>query len=220
MNRNSYANISSFGNRTYQGGDDPLTFCLQETMDSKFQHGGIANIYGPRSQQCQAFMAERCAKKWDGFCEYAFREQRSNPNNLPQPNMIQQSWQNTSGLGQISLDTGGQLLQNAAQRKYCTFANCTPRSEPFDPTNPSGARITVYDNMDGRGCLPVCQADPATVDADPLMQRMLLNPVAAAPTLINICNTSRRNGVDLEGTQLGSLCKGYHANMAAQKQQR
>jgi hypothetical protein len=41
------------------------------------------------------------------------------------------------------------------------------------------------------------------------MDRCLQNPTAAAPVLINICNTAKRNGTDLSGTKLGAVCQRY-----------
>ena len=212
---NSYANYSLFGknkdpNATCAVSSSPLEMCLVDTMDRKFQHGGIANQYGPRSQKCQSYMAQRCAEKWDGFCEYAYAA-----NNEISPNTLQQrSWEGNLGLtGELT--TGQQILQNTAERKYCTFPTCSPRCEKFDPTDPDSPTITFFDNTNtlGGNCVPICRVDPATVDSDPVMDRLLYNPTVAATTLINICNTSKREGTDLSGTKLGRFCELYHENM-------
>lgn len=228
MSRNTYASIAKFGasNRPPCSGivDDPLTYCMTSTMDVKFQHGPTGELYGPRSQKCQLYMAERCANKWDGFCEYFYRE-NSDANVWPYqqawPNTQQPlAWQNDFGLNP-NLTTGEQLLQNAARLRFCEYPNCQKKSEPFDPMNPDSVQVSYYDTLNGCGqkCVPVCnKVNPATLDSDPVMKRMLENPRACASTLINICNSTKNQNINIGGTQLGQFCNAYHANMAKLQQ--
>jgi hypothetical protein len=212
--------MSRFGNmqNSPSNSDDPLTFCLADTMDSKFLHGSTAVEYGPRSRSCQNFMAERCANKWDGFCEYFYVEHskaKEWPNNRIWPNMgSPNQWINKGA----SVNTiGEQLLKDAAERKYCTYPTCTPVKRPFDPMNPQSPMVTSWQNSQGGtdGCVPVCRVNPATVDGDVIMDRMLANPMVAGSTIINICNTAAREGTDLRGTKIGALCANYsQANQA------
>ena len=209
-----YANYSKFGNNVQTPSSDPLTFCLVDTMDRKFQHGGTAADYGPRSQKCQAFMAQRCADKWDGFCEYFYVENGSGgswPNQQAWPNMAQPITDTTKYTGQLS--TGSQLLGDAASRRFCTYANCAPTCESFDPMNPNSPKVYYYNNCNSKDCssdcIPICTVDTTTIDQDPLMDRCLQNPTAAAPTLMNICNTAKREGLDLSGTKIGAFCQKY-----------
>ncbi len=211
----SYMSMSRFGNmqNSPSSSDSPLTFCLSDSMDSKFQHGSTAVEYGPRSANCQNFMAERCANKWDGFCEYFYVEHSKNknwPNNRIWPNMgSPNQWLNK---GASTLTIGEQLLRDAGERKYCTYPTCTPKRAPFDPMNPQSPMVTTYQNVNGGldGCVPVCRVDPKTVDGDVLMDRMLANPMVAGSTLINICNTTAREGINLAGTKIGALCANYN----------
>lgn len=213
----AYANINNFGStcNTPGGNDDPLSYCLVNTTDKNFQHGSIGHLFGPRSQKCQTYMAQRCAENWDGFCEYYYRANQPSSDQWPN----QRAWPNTDQLrawdrlGRPTLSNGNQLLQNAGERRFCTYLNCKPRCELFDPTNPSSPTITYYDNTSLSSCVPVCDQIPDNIDQDPVMNRMLANPQAAAPTLINICNTARRTGRDLSGTKIGKFCKRYHQNM-------
>ena len=89
--------------------------------------------------------------------------------------------------------------------------NCTPKCEPFDPTNPNSPTVTYYGEADGADvdCIPVCNVNPAIIDNDPVMDRMLENTDAAAGTIINICNTARNNDTDLSGTKIGAVCDRY-----------
>jgi hypothetical protein len=215
----SYAQIADFGslNPPSPGTDnDPLTYCLVETMDRNFQHGANSVTYGPRSQACQAFMAERCAKNWDGFCEYYY----VNNNDNSQWPFDKQAWPNTflprnwaNGLVP-TLTNGEQLLQNAAELRYCSYRNCVPKKQPFNPLVAGSPMITTYYNPSSYSeeCIPVCNVDPKTIDQDPLMDRCLENPKAAALTLINICNTAKRQGTDLSGTKIGAVCNRYFKN--------
>jgi len=227
-NRNAYTPFRQFGNTNQPPcagtGNDPLQYCLTESSDGKFFGGGIANLFGPRSQKCISYMGERCAQNWDGFCEFYYQN-NSNPDSLlndyAYPNTSQPlAWQNDFGLNP-TLSTDEQLLQNAARNRFCTMVNCKPRVEPFNPTNPDSVNITYYENLDGCGqkCMPVCnQFDPATLDTDPVMNRMLANPNAAASTLINMCNSAKRDGINIAGTKFGAFCNKYQQNVGVLQQ--
>jgi len=207
-----YANIQHFGSNG--GSNDPLTMCLANTMDRRFQNGSAPGaLTGPRSMKCQNYMSQRCAQNWDGFCEYFYREHGENgqwPNNQKWPIANARQWEVDHGIAK-NLTTGEQLLRNTAERKYCQYTNCTPVCEPFDPTNPDSPSVTYYVGADGSqgSCVPICNVNPSTIDSDPVMERMLKNPEAAAGTLINICNTAKNNGTNLNGTKLGQVCKNY-----------
>ena len=216
MSNNNYASIKNFGQGVYKaslGDNAPLQFCLTDTMDKNF-YSVIGDLYGPRSDRCQAYMAERCSKNWDGYCEYSY--QTNNTTHGQWPN--DQYWPNTEQNNVFGPEynqpatTGQQLLQNASARKYCTYPTATKRCEPFDPLNPDSPTITMYE-FGGKGAVPVCTVDPNGLDDDPLMNRMLDNPRVVAPTLINIMNTCKREGIDLSGTRLGKFSDRYFEQM-------
>lgn len=217
--KSSYVSIKNFAPNVYKsslGDNEPLTYCLVDTMDKSFQHGGTANLYGPRSEKCQAYMSERCAKNWDGFCEYAYKEQgvhKQWPFNQYWPNNLLNRIFGTAY--NVPASTGEQLLQNTAMRKYCTLPTCQKRCEPFDPLVPNSPTITLYDSYEtDQGCFPVCRVEPTNIDNDPVMNRMLAKPELCAPVLINICNTSQREGTNLGNTKLGKFCKAYRENLS------
>ncbi len=216
-----YANVQTLGNHLQPpcvGTNDPLTQCLVDTMDRKFIHGGIANTTGPRSMKCQHYMAQRCAQNWDGFCEYFYQNHGKNgqwPDNRAWPIANARQWEIETGVAK-QLTMGEQLLRNTAERRYCTYTDCRPVCEPFDPTNPDSPTITYYVGPNGmqQSCTPVCTVNPSLIDNDPVMNRMLANTDAAAGTLINICNTAKNTGVSLSGTKLGKVCDNYFKNMS------
>lgn len=229
-NRNTYMPIKQFGASNQPPcsgtGNDPLQYCLTESSDGKFFAGGIGNLFGPRSQRCIDYMGQRCGKNWDGYCQYYYEnnsDTNSWPNQRAWPNTSEPlAWQNDFGLNP-TLTTGEQLLQNAARNRFCKMVNCQPRYEPFNPTNPDSVSIVYYETLNGCGqeCVPVCNNfDPATLDNDPVMNRMLENPKAAASTLINMCNSAKRDGIDISGTKLGKVCDAYQQNVAMLRQNR
>jgi len=212
---NTYASAKKFGARTLPpGNNDPLTMCLVDTMDKSFQHGGIAHLYGPRSSKCQNYMSQRCADKWDGFCEYFYREnqpqsgQSNWPNNQLWPIERAREWEVRSNLPTM-LSTGDNLVRNAAERKFCTFTDCEQKCEPFNPTDPNSPMISYYSGS----CIPSCKVDPKTADREVLLDRMMENPKASAGTLINICNTAKNNNQNLGNTKIGKFCERYFDKM-------
>lgn len=196
---------------------DPLTMCLVNTMDRKLQFGGeIGNRSGPQSEECQSYLSQRCAKQWDGFCEYVYTQystDKSFPNNKRTFNPLMSAWEREQGI--LSPQTvGDHLVHNTAREKFCTYTDCMIKEEPFSPFVANSAKIKKYHGK----CIPRCTVDPATIDQDPVMNRALRNPVASAQTIMNICNTSRRENVDLSNTKIGALCQNYFAHESVNSQ--
>lgn len=206
----SYANYSQFG-QNIPISNDPLTYCLADTMDSNFQHGSNSVLYGPRSEKCQTFMAQRCAQNWDGFCEYFYR-QHSNENTWPNSRAWPDMNQPTQLAQTSQLSLGEQLLKNTVETKYCTYPTCQPTQVPFNELDPHSPKIIYYKDQFGGSCIPVCSVNPLNIDQDVVMNLALDNPRATGNTLINICNTARREGTNLSGTRLGIVCDNYFKN--------
>lgn len=211
-----YVPISDFGCGKITNKNEPLTMCMTDTMDIGFMGGSAAaRNYGPRSFKCQAYMAERCAKNYDGYCDYFYikNSQTNNwPNNQKWASIQGNNWQGNFGLN-TNLTIGEQLLSNTADRKYCVYPNCAPIREPFNPMDPASPMVTYYARQNQ---VPICTVDKTTIDSDPVMNRCLANPSAAASTLVNICNTSKNQGIDLSGTKIGAFCDRYFAGMSEQ----
>ena len=176
--------------------NDPLTYCLGDNMSQRFNHGGHADIYGQNSAPCQVFLAERCAKKWDNVCEYAY---------APRTNEEYKIRANPIGKGASDLNSGEILLVNTAQKKYLwKMLNCEAITQPFDPMVPASPLITSWR---GLYCKPLYAVNPASIDDDIVMNKILQKPWIAVALLQNIKNTmiSRGDFKQLAGTKLGRL---------------
>ena len=202
----SYKCISNFGSSAKNAPtNDPLTYCLLQTVDSGFMHGGIGEtISGKHSQNCQAFMSSYCATNWDEACEFASHDQsRIYPN-------TQQRCGSGSEVINRNMTAGEVLIANTAARKYLTQMNgaCSLQWQPFDPTVASSPFISMWvgeNNRQGNGnCVPVYEVNPKEIDNDPVMQKILAKPIIAWNILVNIYNNAVRKGTikDLQGTNL------------------
>jgi hypothetical protein len=200
----NYKRISNIGGDAANApANNPLTYCLSQTMGSSFTHGAIAQtVSSSASKNCQAFMSSYCANNWDEACEHA-----SNNRESTFPNTLNYS-STTNEVVTQKLTSGEILIQNTATRKYLSKmngTNCTIKYEPFDPTVASSPLIafwSVRDNEDG--CVPVYEVNPKEIDNDPVMIKILNKPLIAWSLLINIYNTSKRKGTldGLKGTRL------------------
>jgi hypothetical protein len=205
MKTSSYKLAIDFGSNAYSPSNNPLSYCVSSTLDSKMNHGSQANILEPEGRSCQLFMSEYCAEKWDGFCEVVSRNtNKSFPNNyngVPMKNTVVMQ----------GLTTGDVLVRNTAARKYLVkMHNAHKIYEPFDPTVPTSPMISWWkeDGCCSGDCspgTPEFSVDPSSIDDDPVMNRILLDPKIAMDILINIYNSMKRKDTlhDLKNTKLG-----------------
>ena len=201
----NYASISDFGSNAHSEVNNPLTYCLNDTLDQRFLHGSHSDTYGQHSRSCQLFLSEYCAKGWDGFCEVASQNTcRWLPNNI----------QSCLGYGDVAckgMTAGEVLVHNTAARKYLVnMLGAHKKYEPFDPTVPTSPLISYWVPSDNCPMtlgkpVPVYAVNPKEIDRDPVMDRCLANPVIALDILINIYNTMKRQMTlsQLRGTKLG-----------------
>jgi hypothetical protein len=223
----NYAKISNFGGTINSPTNNPITYCMFDNIDTQFDHGPVGKRYGPYSKSCQLFMADYCANNWDGFCEIASRDpEQRYPNDLLCNQFPAGRFQPPGGNSVNGNTTAGNILiRNAAQRRFCNMDQCAAKVYPFDPNvadsplikdygwnngNCGGATCTDGDDYRlqlGQGCNLVCSVDPATIDDDVVMNKCLDDPGIALDVLVNICRTSKKNGVDLTGTRIGNFCQ-------------
>jgi hypothetical protein len=209
---NSYKKIINFGPTIKSDVANPLTYCVNNTLDGQFIHGSNGYLYGQNSDKCQMFMSDYCALKWDGNCELASMNQnKSFPNNI-------QTCDTNYGVACLGLTAGDVLIQNTAMKKYMVDDfNCEWKYEPFDPTVANSPLVRYKDSTaggcgcnDGNAtCVSVYEVDPSKIDEDPVMNRILQKPLVAITVLINIYNTMKRKGTldSLNGTKLGNFYK-------------
>lgn len=198
-----YVTLANFGGSVVNTlpvyNNDPVTYCVGDNASQRFNHGSNASIYGQNSRPCQIYMAQRCADKWDGICEYASGPHANNEYAIRADAL-------GAGNSQVSGLTPGEILiRNTALAKYRTkMHNCTLRAEPFDPINPTSPWIKSWV---GRYCVPEFEVDPSTIDSDPVMHKILDKPQIAMQMLLNIRNTMKRKNTLglLKGTRLGNF---------------
>ena len=200
----SYKCISNFGQGVNNSTNNPLTYCLLQTDDPKFLHGGIAGtVSGANNKNCQAFMSDYCAGGWDDICEYA-----SNNQTTAYPNTLSKCGGN--GYSEGKATAGDNLIRDTASKKYLSKmgGTCSLKYEPFDPTVASSPMVSFWEgqcNIQGNnGCVPVYEVDAKTIDNDIVMNKILARPWIAWNILVNIYNTAlRKNTMDsLKGTKL------------------
>lgn len=226
----SYAPLATFGScASTSPSNNPLTYCMTSELDNNFNHT-IGQRAGPYSGKCQQFMSDYCAQKWDGICEVASRN-----TNTQLPNTVKSSLCNVSGQGAClgpgfgnQFTMGDILIRNTAAKKYlmAMSAQCGIKKEPFDPLVPNSPMITYWDptNCDGcysRGtCIQLYEVNPATIDNDVVMNKILSKPLIAMDILINIYNTAKAFGKfdKLKGTKLYAFfMSNYFQNIIKQK---
>ncbi len=207
----NYSSIASFGSNKSPS-NDPLTYCLTESLDNAFQHGSSgASLYGPWSEHCQIYMAERSAKDWDMFSEYYYKAHQVNEWG---------QWPNTSQSCTSTNDwckgltVGDYMLKNTAERKYCRRPNCRLVAEPFDPNVADSPWITYYESCEcstgEQNCPIICdQVDPGKLNDDVVMNHLLDNPWVGFNVLANIANNGARQGKDFSGTRFGQWADKY-----------
>ncbi len=183
--------------------DSPVDMCVFDDVDKSLVGGVLGYRYGPSNENCQLYMADRCARQWDGVCEVASQKQQAvYPNNATIRGNSMAAPQTITG----GSTTGSQLIHNAAQRRFCVFDNTSIQEFPFDPTNFSSPTVRRIIRSK-YGSLPVCSVDPKTIDRDVLMNKVLSDPATSIDTLVNICQNHERSGVSLNGTKIGEFCK-------------
>lgn len=199
-----YKNISNFGQGIANNStNDPLSYCLNQSVNSGFMHGAISEtICSASGKNCQAFLSQRCADNWDGVCEKLSNNREGlYPNNL-------QPCGSAGDVAYKGLTAGEVLIQNTATRKYLVKmlgSGCNVTYQPFDPLVASSPLVAIWDN-DG-GCVPVYAVNREEIDNDPVMNKILNKPIIAWSLLINIYNTAKRNGEldGLKGTRIYNL---------------
>ena len=218
MKRNIYANIKNFGNTNENVSleiEDPLSYCLNWTIDQQLLHGGNSYIYGQYSKPCQAYLSDYCAEGWDGFCELA-----SQNVNTSYPNQLDHSKHSTSGM-----TAGDILIKNTAVKKYMKKMSdkCVQKFEPFDPTVANSPMISYWEPSDefdikcGKNCDAIYEVDPSTIDDDPVMNKILMKPTIAIDLLKNIFNSMKNNGTldTIKNTKLGKFFDNYFLHTAS-----
>jgi len=202
--KNSYRQISQIGSNEYKAINNPLSYCIDNSMDQRFNHGGSSDTLGQHSKSCQAFLSDYCAENWDDFCDLAASNRSVNqyPNNI-------QGCESMGDTPCFGLTAGEILIYNTASKKYLTSMDgCVKKFEPFDPNVATSPMISYWTKDDySGGCVATFEVDPKTIDDDIVMDKILARPIIALGILVNIFNTMSRRGTlkQLKGTKLGNF---------------
>jgi hypothetical protein len=194
--KSNYALSKSFGCTMPDPSSNPLSYCvLGANVDNLFMHGGQAKSQNfPFGKNCQAFMSDYCAQKWDDFCEIqAASDVTSWPNSLDS--------KSPQGLTQ-----GEILIRNTVQKKYLIDNDgCGMSYQQFDPLVVSSPMIRFFCNCED--CIPRYEVDPDTIDQDIVMNKLLNCPHIGMDILLNIYETMNQKGSlnKLQGTNIGQF---------------
>lgn len=203
VSKNNYRQIKNFGPNTYSPVNNPISYSLGQTLESNFLHGSSASMYSQFSPNSQAYMAEYCGGKWDGYCEYL-----STNKNTSYPN-TQNNWLPSSNQipGKTPLTAGENLIKNAAAEKYLVdMIGGVKKFQPYDPNVATSPLYGIWVPTGLTNPVPIYSiSDPSNIDQDPLMNKLLANPRIFPELFVNIFNTMVRNGTlgELKGTKLG-----------------
>jgi hypothetical protein len=208
----SYSSISKFGQMAQPSPvNNPLTYCINNTLDNKFLHGSTGDMHlisgGQGCENCQLFLSDYCAQGWDDYCEYASQNLDTRyPSAMDIPNygVTPQGYNKA-----IPLTEGEVLVLNTDSRKYLIkMIQGKEVWQPFDPTVANSPMIRKWVYTSGPvGMTPVYAVNPNKIDNDEVMNKILENPRIAIDILKNIYMTMTHNGTisDLDNTNLGQF---------------
>lgn len=182
MSKN-YARYINFGkglNNNIQNpldSSNPLTYCMFPTLNSQFFHGSASGgfLYGNQNPSCLSFMADRCEKEWDGYCQayMALNNDTYWPNSA-----VIDSTAYTFAKNYLNFKPtiGQDLLRNACYRKFIFIPGQVVNYNQFDSTVANSPFIKQYDNL-----VPVFSHvknlnDPKIIDNDIHVQKMIQYP--------------------------------------------
>lgn len=208
-----YKNIDNFGCKTKINYDEPLKFCSLYNRDYLFVNNNVNNdIYG---ENCQLYMSERCANKWDKHCEITSRDEKLS---------IKKINNNNNDYGIIKLSAGDILILNTAENKYLYEKddNCLKKQKIFDNSSLSSPLINYF----VKKYKPCCEyiKNPCLncnfkyfpksedLDNDPVMNKILENPHKFWSILVNIYLTGKENNIleTLKNTKLYNFFQSHN----------
>ena len=206
----SYVSLASLGiieTNKLSALNDPISACSTTGLAQQ-QMSGSFYPNTPNSEQCQYFVSGYCSNNWSPTCEYVSNDQtpvlpamRSESGNVGDSNGV-------IGVGTPNLTLGQIHIRQTAMEKYRKFmsSNCQRRYEPFDPTVANSPMISKWISSGG-SCVAIYDVDEKTIDADPVMNKILNNPTIAMNVLIPIYNYRKANNTisDLRKTKLYTL---------------
>ena len=205
----NYRPINKFGSANTDGVNNPLSYCIGDTMDQMFLHGNNSYLYGQGSRPCQMFLSQYCSEEWDSYCEMACQNNNSYIPNLGTPGQGK-----VSEVPYICRTLGEKLVRDTFGHKFLiTVLGSKQVSEPFDPNVANSPHITYWTSSQCQGAGGSCGHMPVynitddqikTLNTDIVVNKVLDNPQIALDILVNIySNMKSQNRLNkLKGTKL------------------
>ena len=147
-------------------------------------------LYGPQSESSQLYMAEKCSRNWDGFCE-ALANNRA-PSKTDMANIIPKV--NRS----MSETVADSFIDNASQRRFCDLSDCSIFTQNYNPLDPTSAPVKSYKVNGPISCKPLDNPDN-----DILLNRILDSPEQHIDLLLNMYRTCKSTLDKYKGTRIG-----------------
>jgi hypothetical protein len=194
-----YVKIANFGKPQPILQTDPVGFSVSKDIDTSFDIGPTSRMFGPDMPNSQLYMAEKCARNWDGSCEFLSR----NPDNTKcNAGKIQSPlFQSPQAPG---MTIGDFLIENSAVRRFCDLSSCKMSSEPYNPLDPHSPMVTSYGDWNPyKQCMPVCMP-PENPDNDLLLNKVLDDPDKHLDLLVNMYKNVK-DRKKFEGTRIGMV---------------
>ena len=193
-----YAKIANFGNIQPVFATDPVGYSVVKDIDSSFDVGPTSRLFGPDQPNSQLYMAEKCAKEWDGACELLSRNNDANKCNagkIVSP-LFKTPYPDGTTIGDF-------LVDNAAVRRFCDLSSCKITSEPYNPMDPKSPIVSRYTDDGYTMCLPVC-TPPENPDHDILLNKVLDQPEKHVDILVNMYKNVK-DRKKYENTRIGMI---------------
>lgn len=185
---NNYKTLLKFG----CGADDPVTtnpyqLSLYNTVNKSFNNGVLGANYNASNMYSQEFMAQNCASNWNNVCELASSDSTPAFNAISK---FSQYYGQKTTVGDVT-------VRNSAVEKFCDLKGCRAKIQQLDPVDSTSPFVRVYEGQ----CVPVCRVDVGSIDGDPVMNKIMDDPMRYRDIILNIYNTNKREeGVDLRDT--------------------
>ena len=193
-----YAKIANFGQIQPTFMTDAVGFSVNKDIDTSFDIGPTSRLFGPDMANAQLYMAEKCAKDWDGSCELMSRNRDSSKCNSGK---ISSSLFKTPDVEGMTV--GDFLVENAAVRRFCNLSSCKLMKEPYNPMDPYSPMVSSYSDNGYTKCLPVCEP-PSDPDNDILLNKVLDKPDRHIDLLVNMYRNVK-DRKKYENTRLGMI---------------
>lgn len=177
---------------------NPYQLSLLNTINKSFDNGVLAANYNASNPYSQEFMAQTCSTNWNNVCELASQDTNPAVNGISK---FSQYYGQQTTVGDVT-------VRNTAVEKFCDLQGCSATAKQLNPVDSTSPYVRVYNGQ----CVPVCNVDANTIDNDPVMNKIMKNPMKYRDIILNIFYTKKRQeGIDLRNTntKIGAFLREY-----------